>query len=109
MHIGSQVFVADFFHQAVEVLAPFVNRFDLPELVLGGGLGVAYVEGEEAPTIAEWGRSVLDACAAAGITRPHRGRAGPVDRGRRRRHPLHGRHDQGAARASAPTSPSTAA
>jgi diaminopimelate decarboxylase len=68
VHIGSQVFVADFFHQAIDVLAPFVSRFDLPELVIGGGLGVAYVEGEEAPTIAQWGRSVRDACAAAGIT-----------------------------------------
>ena len=45
VHIGSQVFVADFFHQAIDVLAPFVNQYDLPELVLGGGLGVAYVEG----------------------------------------------------------------
>ena len=68
VHIGSQVFVADFFHQAVEVLAPFVSRFGLPEFVVGGGLGVAYVEGEEAPTIAQWGRSVRDACAEAGIT-----------------------------------------
>jgi diaminopimelate decarboxylase len=68
VHIGSQVFVAEFFHQAIEVLAPFVGRFALPELVIGGGLGVAYVEGEEAPTIAQWGRSVRDACAEAGIT-----------------------------------------
>jgi diaminopimelate decarboxylase len=68
VHIGSQVFVADFFHQAVDVLAPFVSRFDLPEFVIGGGLGVAYVDGEEAPTIAQWGRSVREACAAAGIT-----------------------------------------
>jgi diaminopimelate decarboxylase len=68
MHIGSQVFVADFFHQAVEIIAPFVNDHGLPELSLGGGLGVAYVEGEEAPTIAEWGSSVLKACSAAGIT-----------------------------------------
>jgi diaminopimelate decarboxylase len=68
VHIGSQVFVADFFHQAIEVLAPFVSRFGLPEFVVGGGLGVAYVEGEEAPTIAQWGRSVRDACAEAGIT-----------------------------------------
>jgi diaminopimelate decarboxylase len=67
VHIGSQVFVADFFHQAIDVLAPFVNRYQLPELVLGGGLGVAYVEGEEAPTIEEWGASVLAACAHAGI------------------------------------------
>lgn len=66
-HIGSQVFVADFFEQAIEVLAPFVNRYGLPELVIGGGLGVAYVEGEEAPTITEWGRAVHEACRAAGI------------------------------------------
>ena len=27
---------------------------ELPEVCLGGGLGVAYVEGEEAPSITEW-------------------------------------------------------
>ena len=68
IHIGSQVFVADFYHQAIDVLADFVRRHPLPELVVGGGLGVAYVEGEDAPSIAEWGASVLDACATAGIT-----------------------------------------
>jgi diaminopimelate decarboxylase len=68
VHIGSQVFVADFFHQAVDVLAPFVIEHGLPELSIGGGLGVAYVEGEEAPTIAQWGASVRRACADAGIT-----------------------------------------
>ncbi|MEO7556901.1 MAG: diaminopimelate decarboxylase [Acidimicrobiales bacterium] len=68
VHIGSQVFVADFFHEAVAILAPFVNDHGLPELSVGGGLGVAYVEGERAPTIAEWGASVLKACSAAGIT-----------------------------------------
>ena len=68
VHIGSQVFVAGFFHQAVEIIAPFVNDHGLPELSIGGGLGVAYVEGEEAPTIAQWGASVLQACSRAGIT-----------------------------------------
>jgi homoserine dehydrogenase len=68
MHIGSQVFVADFFHQAVEVVAPWVRELDLPELSIGGGLGVAYVEGEEAPTITEWGTAVVEGCRAAGIT-----------------------------------------
>ncbi|MGH9275540.1 MAG: diaminopimelate decarboxylase [Acidimicrobiales bacterium] len=67
MHIGSQVFVADFFHQAVEVVAPWVRELDLPELSIGGGLGVAYVEGEEAPSITEWGTAVVDACREAGI------------------------------------------
>ena len=67
-HIGSQVFVAGFYEQAVEALAPFVNELGLPELSIGGGIGVAYVEGEEAPSIAEWGGVVRRACAAAGIT-----------------------------------------
>ena len=67
-HIGSQVFVAAFFEQAVEALAPFVNECGLPELSIGGGIGVAYVEGEEAPSIAEWGDVVRRACDAAGIS-----------------------------------------
>ena len=67
-HIGSQVFVASFFEQAVAALAPFVNPLGLPELSIGGGLGVAYVEGESAPTITEWGAVVRHACDAAGIT-----------------------------------------
>jgi diaminopimelate decarboxylase len=67
-HIGSQVFEARFFELAVEVLAPFVQRHGLPELSIGGGLGVAYVEGESAPSIAEWAEAVHRACAAAGIT-----------------------------------------
>ena len=67
LHIGSQVFIADFFHQAIDVVAPFVNEFELGELSIGGGLGVAYVDGEEAPTISQWARAVRDAGAAAGI------------------------------------------
>ena len=67
-HIGSQVFVAGFFTQAVEALAPFVVERGLPELSIGGGIGVAYVEGEEAPSITEWGAVVTEACREAGIT-----------------------------------------
>ncbi len=66
-HIGSQVFDAGFFADAVAVLAPFVVPLGLDELSLGGGLGVAYVEGEEAPTIGEWAQEMLAACDAAGI------------------------------------------
>jgi diaminopimelate decarboxylase len=39
----------------------------LPELCIGGGLGVAYVEGEEAPTLGGWAATVRAACADAGI------------------------------------------
>jgi diaminopimelate decarboxylase len=67
MHIGSQVFVADFFHQAVEVVAPWIRELGLPELSMGGGLGVAYVDGEAAPSLADWGTAVVDACRDAGI------------------------------------------
>ena len=49
-HIGSQVFDASSFEQAAEVLGAFFAPLDLPELVVGGGLGVPYVNGETAPT-----------------------------------------------------------
>jgi diaminopimelate decarboxylase len=66
-HIGSNVFEASSFAKAAEVMADFAVPLDLPELVLGGGLGVAYVESEEAPTIAQWGNVLLDACDALGV------------------------------------------
>ena len=66
-HIGSNVFEASSFAKAAEVMADFVVPLDLPELVLGGGLGVAYVETEEAPSIAQWGNVLLDACDALGV------------------------------------------
>jgi diaminopimelate decarboxylase len=53
-HIGSQVFAVDSFRAAIEVLSPFVKDCGLPELIVGGGLGVAYVEGEEAATLSQW-------------------------------------------------------
>ncbi len=67
-HLGSQVFEARFFELAVEALAPFFVQHPLAELSIGGGLGVAYVEGEDAPSITEWAAAVKRACAQAGIT-----------------------------------------
>ena len=66
-HIGSNVFAAESFGKAAEVMANFARPFGLPELILGGGLGVPYVDGEVAPTIAEWGKTVLDAVSATGL------------------------------------------
>jgi diaminopimelate decarboxylase len=66
-HIGSQVFDAGFFEMAIEVMAPFVQKHGLPEFSVGGGLGVAYVAGEESDSITEWGAAVKAACATAGI------------------------------------------
>jgi len=66
-HIGSQVFRVESFAQAVEVLAPFFVPLGLGELVVGGGLGVAYVAGERAPSLAEWAQTVRAACRRSGI------------------------------------------
>jgi diaminopimelate decarboxylase len=67
-HIGSQVFATASFEKAVTVLAEFFAPLGLEELCVGGGLGVAYVEGEEAPSISEWAGAVKAAARSAGIT-----------------------------------------
>jgi diaminopimelate decarboxylase len=67
-HIGSQVFAAESFERAVGVLGEFTNPLELEELSVGGGLGVAYVSGEEAPTISQWGKVVAEACETYGVT-----------------------------------------
>ena len=67
-HIGSNVFAVESFAKAAEVMAKFASQFDLPELTLGGGLGVAYTHDEEAPTIGAWGSVLLDACRAMGLS-----------------------------------------
>jgi diaminopimelate decarboxylase len=66
-HIGSNVFAVSSFARAAEVMAAFAAPYDLPELTLGGGLGVAYVEGEQAPSISEWATVLLDACRSLGV------------------------------------------
>jgi diaminopimelate decarboxylase len=66
-HIGSQIFELSSFERAVGVLADFFCPLDLEELCVGGGLGVPYVEGEKAPSIAEWAHAVRAAAGAAGI------------------------------------------
>jgi diaminopimelate decarboxylase len=68
VHIGSQIFDAGSFEKAIEIIAPLVAPFGLPEMSIGGGLGVPYVEGESAPTITEWGAAVRRALARAGMS-----------------------------------------
>ena len=76
-HLGSQVFALEPFAQAIDVLADFFAPLGLPELVVGGGLGVAYVNGEQAPAMSEWAESVRSACRAAGIAETVRVTAEP--------------------------------
>ena len=68
VHIGSQVFTTESFARAVDRIAPFVVPLGLPELSIGGGLGVAYITGESAPTITQWAAAIHEAVARAGIT-----------------------------------------
>ena len=53
-HIGSNVFAVDNFAAASKVMVDLFSTLNLSELTLGGGLGVAYTENEEAPTIEQW-------------------------------------------------------
>ena len=66
-HVGSQVFDVESFERAVTALAEFARPLEIEELSIGGGLGVAYVDGESAPTITEWGESVHRAVEASGL------------------------------------------
>lgn len=66
-HIGSQVFRIESFIEAVTAIADFANPHGLPELVVGGGLGVAYVAGEEAPDVATWAAAVKESARLAGV------------------------------------------
>jgi diaminopimelate decarboxylase len=66
-HVGSQVFAAESFGRVAEIMAAFAAPYALPILTLGGGLGVAYVEGESAPTITEWGEVLREAIERAAL------------------------------------------
>ena len=66
-HIGSQVFRAESFAEEARILAGFLAPLGLAELCVGGGLGVAYVAGESAPSMAAWATAVHEACREAGL------------------------------------------
>ncbi len=70
-HIGSQIFSLKNMEQGVKKVAEFTKdiskEYEVQELCVGGGLGVAYIEGEEAPSIAEWAAAVKAICKNEGI------------------------------------------
>ncbi|MCL4312703.1 MAG: diaminopimelate decarboxylase [Actinobacteria bacterium] len=66
-HIGSQIFLLDSYVAEVEVLSSFLANHPLEELCIGGGLGVAYLNGERAPSLSQWAEVVRDACTRMGI------------------------------------------
>jgi diaminopimelate decarboxylase len=66
-HIGSQIFEVDGYRETMGILAAFTSDDDFDELCVGGGLGVAYVHGETAKSISEWGAAVRDAAKQCGL------------------------------------------
>lgn len=66
-HIGSQVFRVESMAQALDVVARFSIPLGLEELSVGGGIGVAYVESEQTPSIASWGAMVREAADRLGV------------------------------------------
>ncbi len=67
VHIGSQIFSTNSFSLALSTIADFVRDLDIEEVCVGGGLGVGYVEGEFAPTIAQWADTIHQAAVEAEI------------------------------------------
>jgi diaminopimelate decarboxylase len=55
-HIGSQIFELEPYVRAIEVIAEFCDSVDFaPELLnVGGGLGIAYLDGDEPPSIEDY-------------------------------------------------------
>ena len=67
-HIGSNVFAVENFTHAARLMVDFANELGVDEVTFGGGLGVAYIGDERAPTITEWSRHLLN--AATGLRKP---------------------------------------
>ena len=68
-HIGSQIFDVRGFRETMRILAQFTHEDDFEELCVGGGLGVAYVEGETAPSITQWGEAIRGGAREAGLSK----------------------------------------
>ena len=66
-HIGSQIFLLDSYAKEVDALAAMVKAHSPRVLNLGGGLGVAYVSGEESPGFDAWAVQLYAALEHNGI------------------------------------------
>ena len=63
-HIGSNVLDVDLLGRATDLMVEFFAPLGLPEITVGGGLGVAYTEAEHAPTMGQWASVVRGATAS---------------------------------------------
>lgn len=70
-HIGSQLFALDCFHKSTELMIEFMAQIredfgvTLPELDLGGGLGIAHTPEDAPPSIAELAEVITGALQSA--------------------------------------------
>ena len=79
-HIGSQIFALHSFREAVEVMVAFVARvkdvygYELEELDMGGGLGIAYLAEDKPSSIEDFAEyittAVKDYCEQYGVALP---------------------------------------
>ena len=67
-HIGSQIFTSDSFRKSTDILVKLAEHFGLPELCVGGGLGVPYLNDESSISISEWGGIVHDISNSSSAT-----------------------------------------
>ena len=63
-HIGSNVVAVANFDAAWRAVCAFFVPLGLPEITLGGGLGVAYTSGGTVPTMGEWASVMREATSA---------------------------------------------
>jgi diaminopimelate decarboxylase len=76
-HIGSQILRLESFERLVQSLSLLIEKYGLEELSVGGGLGVAYLTDEVAPTIEQWADAVHAGCRQAGLSESVRVNAEP--------------------------------
>jgi diaminopimelate decarboxylase len=67
IHVGSLVFAIGTFLSALDSVLDFVLAVDPQIFVVGGGLGVRYLETDTAPSMEEWGEAILKRCQEAGV------------------------------------------
>lgn len=80
MHIGSQIFALHSFGEAIDVMMEFISRiknfynYEIDEVDVGGGLGIAYTAEDKPATIDEFAEvtvsSLVAACEKYGIKQP---------------------------------------
>lgn len=58
-HIGSFVLQIENFIEALETIAPMVREHSPEVLVVGGGLGLRYLNTDECPSFADWAQAIL--------------------------------------------------